>query len=96
VTAVERPAEPPVYSECVIGYREWRLEDWLLAPVAVGPPWRPGINRAVCRQHENGLLRIAAAWGLSFDIGALPQHKAPAADCTCGIYAPARAPAARG
>lgn len=69
--------EPPVYSHCVVGFREWRLADWLLAPLSVGDPWRPGVNRARCNLGTPTLFMAAAD----------PTHDAPHGDCDCGFYA---------
>jgi hypothetical protein len=81
--------EPTVYSECVIGYRRWQLADWTLVPNSVGDPWRPGINHARCRTHDQGYA--SALWaqhGVSMHSGGtgLP-HAAPDAHCGCGLYA---------
>lgn len=76
--------ERPVFSECVIGYRTWKLDDWVLSPVSYGSPWRPGVNHADCKRGEtrNGMF------ALSFTLGPEPPmiHTPPHQDCTCGIH----------
>lgn len=76
---VTRPDQPPVYSACVIGYREWKLNDWVLTPVSVGPPWRAGVNHATCRLNESPFGKVV-------DPDPAP-HGAPGAACVCGFYA---------
>jgi hypothetical protein len=43
-------AEIPVFSECVIGYRRWKIDSaGLLWPITMNiAPWRPGVNKAEC------------------------------------------------
>lgn len=74
--------EIPVYSECVIGYRQWMLADWVLTPVSVGHPWRPGVNHAKCQPAPNLII----SWGSA---GEAPpaNHAAPHKNCDCGLYA---------
>ncbi len=89
MTTLDRPVEPPVYGECVIGYRSWRLKDWALTPVTVGPPWRPGVNHARCRCHDNDLTTMLSAMSMLRRGGkAAPAgHSAPHEHCDCGYYA---------
>jgi hypothetical protein len=81
--------EPPVFSECVIGYRRWMLTDWTLVPNSIGDPWRPGINHARCRTHDPGYA--GALWAqrhASIYIESNPEpHTTPDPDCECGLYA---------
>lgn len=79
-------AERPVFSECVIGYRSWRLADWVLAPVSYGDPWRPGINRAVCKVDDTALGLYSRMLGRETTT-APARHKAPHQNCRCGLYA---------
>ncbi len=69
--------DPPVYSECVIGFRSWYAgSDHTLWPAGWVPaasearsvhrPWRAGPNTAACP---------------------LADHLAPDRHCTCGLYA---------
>lgn len=75
--------ERPTFSECVIGYRSWKLDDWVLTPVSFGSPWRPGVNRAVCKAHET-----ASVWYLDPSEQPKPKtHPAPQQNCTCGLHA---------
>lgn len=77
-----RPAkEVPLFSECVIGYRKWRLADWVLSPINHGNPWRPGVNKAVCQPDRTHFY-------LNY-MGDAPDisHKAPGRDCNCGMNA---------
>jgi hypothetical protein len=73
--------ERPVFSECVIGYRSWKLDDWVLSPVVYGSPWRPGVNRAQCKAHPD--------WWLDpDDTERAPHgHSAPHEHCRCGLHA---------
>lgn len=78
-------ADAPFFTEPVIGYRQWMLNGWTLEPVGGairGGPWRPGVNKASC-------LRVHTDWvGYSYHHSLLPEtHRAPAADCDCGLYA---------
>lgn len=75
--------DPPVYPECVIGYRSWYAgSDATLWPAGWVPaaraarsvhrPWRAGPNAAACP---------------------LEAHVAPDQHCTCGLYAGFEVPA---
>lgn len=74
----------PLYTECVIGYRQWRLADWVLGPISIGDPWRPGVNRAACKQYgepcDNPKCEMCKHLRGE-------SHKAPAEECDCGLYA---------
>lgn len=76
----EPEPEAPLFTECVIGYRHWRLDDWVLRPRLIGPPWRPGVNTAICDKQS------AYALGIGAVIDPRP-HRAPGACCDCGLYA---------
>lgn len=84
--------ERPVFSECVIGYRSWKLDDWVLSPISFGSPWRPGINRAVCKVHDTILGSMSftlTTGGITTVDESQPraEHSAPKRDCTCGLHA---------
>lgn len=87
--------DPPMFSECVIGYRRWICDaDGQLWPISDRrQPWQPGVNRARCNrthtpshglQWTNSNGRIVLEW--------LPAHDAPIADCDCGLYSWRRPP----
>lgn len=78
--------ERPVFSECVIGYRSWRLADWVLAPVSYGDPWRPGVNRAVCKVNETAFGLYSTMLGRGAPAPPA-RHTAPHQNCTCGLHA---------
>jgi len=59
----------------VIGYRAWRIRDWVLGGTVVEEKWTPGINEARCCVY--GPLHPAL-------------HPAPHDECQCGMYALAR------
>lgn len=83
---MDKLKETPVYSECVIGYRSWRLNDWVLTPLSVGGPWRPGINHACC--HGPFAAMMGGFWDAHVEQdGNAQRHKAPHANCVCGLYA---------
>jgi hypothetical protein len=69
--------DPPLYGECVVGYRSWYVGlDATLWPAGWVPatrgsarvhrPWRAGVNTASCPLHP---------------------HPAPDLGCTCGLHA---------
>lgn len=75
------PEDAPSFAQCVIGYRTWRVRDWVLEPLSMGHPWRPGVNTARC--HYTGEL-------LTFGTPPTPlpdAHPAPHPECDCGLYA---------
>jgi hypothetical protein len=78
-----RPAEPPFFTECVIGYRQWLADPvWdELRPIGgdVAPPWEPGVNTARCHRPLP-IVEIDGAWEQ------LAEHAAPDGDCQCGLY----------
>ena len=77
----------PVFSECVIGYRQWRLDAfgqlWALTDFG-NAPWVPGVNTAVCGASRR------TYYSRSFvpDTVAMPatSHPVPDATCDCGFY----------
>lgn len=87
--------ERPVFSECVIGYRSWKLDDWVLSPVSFGSPWRPGVNKATCKRADMmGVFgSFSVTWSLTTggvitgDPVIAPEHAAPKQDCACGLHA---------
>lgn len=72
-----RPKGPvPVFSQCVVGYREWRLyaATGQLCPASFGVVdmvrrWQPGVNEAVCGK------------------GSSHKPPRPIGECTCGLHA---------
>jgi hypothetical protein len=84
-------AERPTFGQCVIGYREWKLDDgWLLRPITADGAWRPGVNHARCRRGTNFWLSTTTAWSISATADPeadAEEHEAPASGCDCGLYA---------
>jgi hypothetical protein len=81
--------EPPLFSECVIGYREWVADEQLrLWPIAVKRrPWTPGINTARCNCDNRSSRRFVwAVWEGKRVLEPAPEHDAPQAECDCGLY----------
>lgn len=78
---------PPVFSECVVGYRIWKIDPLgRLRPLSVDKrPWLPGENTAVCDAHANGGFLVYSGYGWD-SAPPKPNHKAPAKDCECGLY----------
>lgn len=76
---------PPVFSECVIGFRHWWLDPvgQLRAITMTKQIWRPGINVARCRprDHGHGFL-----WAPFATADSEESHPAPAEHCHCGLY----------
>jgi hypothetical protein len=79
--------EVPTFSECVIGYRSWKLADWVLAPVSYGNPWRPGVNTAKCEAGQGLALQVFMAYMTGQTEQAPKGHAAPHRHCTCGLHA---------
>lgn len=78
-----RPAkEVSLFSECVIGYRKWRLADWVLSPINHGSPWRPGVNKAVCQPDKTHFYLSNYN-----DAPMFGYHEAPGKNCNCGMNA---------
>jgi hypothetical protein len=82
--------EVPTFSECVVGYRAWSVDDrdqlWPLAERR--RPWTPGINTARCNCGTWGSLRFD--WTVHEGrriLEASPAHPAPEPSCDCGLYA---------
>lgn len=71
----ERGTELQAIEGSVIGYRAWRIKDWVLAGTGVNEKWEPGVNKAKC---TGGLY-----YGSK-------HHAAPAEGCHCGLYGLAR------
>jgi hypothetical protein len=64
--ATRRKEDVPVFSECVIGYRQWHVDalDQLWPITVVRRPWLPGVNEAVCDRTSAALVVGAVAfWG---------------------------------
>jgi hypothetical protein len=81
--------DPPVYGECVIGYRQWRLDDWVLSPIGYTstPPWRPGVNTARCAIDPGYTITFGTSPAPAAVGPAAEQHAAPHNECQCGLYA---------
>lgn len=71
-------APPPVFSQCVVGYRAWNIDPLgrLRPRTCDVAPWIPGINTAKCERGHY------YPWGQGYQL-----HDAPAEDCDCGLYA---------
>jgi hypothetical protein len=83
------PAAIPTFSECVVGYRAWRVgSGGLLWPLSdARRAWQPGVNTARCN-CETG-LSLSFEWTLVDGHRVLeraPAHDAPADECACGLY----------
>lgn len=76
------PKEIPLFTEAVIGYRKWRLLDWVLAPINYGAPWRPGENTAVCQPN-----RARSTYGNWHEYDIPGHDKPPHENCHCGLNA---------
>src|SRR4051812_44028692 len=73
-------AEIPLYSQAVIGYRQWLLIDGALCPLftcTLSAPWLPGTNEARCSSSASRHAHDAPR----------PHESSPQADCSCGLYA---------
>jgi hypothetical protein len=83
---VTPPEPPPVFSQCVVGYRTWTIDPFgRLRPKACDlAPWIPGVNTAKCKRDH-------FLYGLHYQFmgtdTAPTVHDAPAEDCDCGLYA---------
>jgi len=75
--------EIPLFTEAVVGYRQWRLDDWVLSPINYGTPYRPGVNEAVCNPNVGFHARQRRLTSGNYTLG----HEAPAKDCHCGFNA---------
>ena len=74
----------PDFADALIGWRVWCVvrygTELRLASVIHDEVWPVGTELvARCRAHEPPSNRLL--------LGELPRHAAPAAECTCGIYA---------
>jgi hypothetical protein len=81
--------EVPLFSECVLGYRAWMIDDqdrlWPIADHRVA--WEPGINTARCNCATPGTLAFDWSWRDGRRVlEPHPAHEAPSAECTCGLY----------
>lgn len=89
-TSDEAPADHlPTYSECVIGYRRWVVDDQdRLWPIAQDRrAWVPGVNTARCCCGSPSSLRFE--WSVIDGRRVLepaPEHAAPDQACECGLY----------
>lgn len=90
--------DPPIFSECVIGYRAWISDaDGQLWPLygqrRKRRLWQPGVNEARCNLDNPQSLRLQ--WSNHngrASLEGLPAHGAPIADCDCGLYSWRRPP----
>jgi hypothetical protein len=88
--ATRRKEDVPVFSECVIGYRQWHVDalDQLWPITVVRRPWLPGVNEAVCDRTSAGLVYYWSAGSAVVEPAEPPRkHAAPHEDCECGLYA---------
>lgn len=91
---VEKPKQPaprevPVFSECLIGYRVWRIDAFgRLRPQSVDQrPWQPGENEAAC-DAEHQRKASSLYYGIDpYERPKGPAHRAPGVRCACGLYA---------
>lgn len=81
-------APTPTYSECVIGYRRWRIDALgrLWPSSAHGMPWKPGANLATCERSGDPMMRWASIMTAGRPLDAPPGHSVPHARCACGFY----------
>lgn len=82
------PAQEPTFSECVVGYRAWRVDgqDRLWPISDRRRPWQPGINDARCNCSVQGAASFHGSWPDGDRmLEPQPEHEAPDADCTCGL-----------
>jgi hypothetical protein len=87
--AASGPAEVPAFSECVVGYRAWRIDsrDRLWPISDRRSPWETGINDARCNCSVDGSTSLDASRRDGRRVPEChPEHEAPDADCTCGLY----------
>lgn len=97
--------DPPMFSECVIGYRRWIADaDGQLWPISDRrQPWQPGVNQARCNRANTRSPGLRSHVGDQLLLGVsrsngrvvlewLPAHDAPIADCDCGLYSWRRPP----
>lgn len=90
--ARQEEQDAPVFSECVIGYRQWQVDalDQLWPITVTKRPWEPGVNEAVCdAMHLAGNFWVSnQMWPGQPAVGRpTKDHKAPHKDCECGLYA---------
>ena len=92
MTALDAHAarEVPTFSECVLGYRAWAIDDrdrlWPLSDRR--GPWEPGVNTARCNCRYPNALSFEWNWRDGRRVlEPAPGHAAPAEDCVCGLYA---------
>lgn len=87
---VEPSEPPPVFTECVVGYRVWSIDPFgRLRPQSVDKrPWLAGENVAQCDKRDTGGW-LTLSWNTfgPVDPPAPEGHKAPAKGCDCGLYA---------
>jgi hypothetical protein len=89
VTSAAARQDVPMFSECVVGYREWKADAlgqlWPLR--SARRPWQPGINMARCNCRTPDSLRFEWSWLEGQRVlEPAPAHKAPNSTCRCGLY----------
>jgi hypothetical protein len=92
--SAENP-EVPTFSECVVGYRQWRVDAWQQLQPTSGHTnhggWIPGENVAQCAYNCVAGEEELAKWvGIAPGFRHRPllePHAPPHKDCQCGLYA---------
>lgn len=79
----------PTFSDCVVGYRAWLLDDegqlWPLR--GHGRAWVPGVNTARCECGASDRLHFEWNWVDGKRVLEPAQlHDAPGESCACGLY----------
>ena len=87
-SAEPEPEDVPTFTECVIGYREWRVDvDDQLCPISSAQlPWLPGANTASCDGRTPGLRFEWIEHHGERVLVPAPRHLAPHPQCECGLY----------
>lgn len=88
-SAASAVTEVPTFTECVLGYRAWRIDDQdRLWPISDRRrAWEPGINTARCNCVVPGTLSFDWSWRDGRRVlEPHPRHEAPSEGCTCGLY----------
>lgn len=89
MTSAAERRDVPTFSECVVGYREWKADahEQLWPLRSARRPWQPGINVARCNCRTLNSLRFEWSW---FEgrrvLEPAPSHAAPDPTCRCGLY----------
>jgi hypothetical protein len=87
--ALAAQSQVPMFSECVVGYRAWRVDaQGRLCPLGAGKwRWLPGVNTARCACPVHDSLEFEWRWldGRRV-LEPTPAHAAPDDECACGLY----------